>query len=269
MGSPTRAACVCALGSPRAPGHAPDEFPGRLQSAVTELPGVTRALGTAASAGGGGMVPASAEHIDEVFTALAATARLELLEVRPEPSRSGGTAAPRTVRHRVIVTPRTAPGTAAPAGRDTETRTAELLPVRIAVGDRETLAVAVRLTEDTGFLLTDRRSGAAAEVAARFLDDWWPRARPCAPDTAAAANRVIAESPTEAAVLAGLAQGLTDESVARRVGVTPRTVRRHVAAVSARFGASSRLQLGILIGRTAGSTAAGPAGSPDPAPGHG
>ncbi|MFD3326932.1 helix-turn-helix transcriptional regulator [Streptomyces sp. NPDC058701] len=54
---------------------------------------------------------------------------------------------------------------------------------------------------------------------------------------------------TEAAVIEGLAQGLTDESVARRVGVTPRTVRRHVAAVSERYGATSRLQLGLLLGR--------------------
>ncbi|WP_267243096.1 hypothetical protein [Streptomyces sp. PR69] len=45
-----------------------------------------------------------------------------------------------------------------------------------------------------------------------------------------------AESTTEAAVIAGLVQGLTDESVALRIGVTPRTVRRQQIAHDDRHG---------------------------------
>lgn len=42
-----------------------------------------------------------------------------------------------------------------------------------------------------------------------------------------------------------LAEGLTDEAVARRLGVSVRTVRTDTAATMARFAASSRFQAGV------------------------
>lgn len=223
----------------------------QLRSAVDRLSGLTQALGDTATTVDHDPLPVvSADRIDDAFASVAGAARLELLEVRPEvPRRPVTPATPRPgVHHRLIVDSRVADAVDTAAWRDTEIRTAELLPVRAVVADREALALAVGLTHDTGCLLTDRHSETAARFAARFLDVWWPRAHPYAPAATAA------EAATEAAVIAGLAQGLTDESVARRVGVTPRTVRRHVAAVSARFGATSRLQLGVLIGRSAQGT---------------
>ncbi|MCM4081122.1 helix-turn-helix domain-containing protein [Paractinoplanes hotanensis] len=46
-----------------------------------------------------------------------------------------------------------------------------------------------------------------------------------------------------------LATGLTDESVAARLGVSERTVRRTMAAVMARLGARSRFQAGLIAAR--------------------
>lgn len=43
-----------------------------------------------------------------------------------------------------------------------------------------------------------------------------------------------------------LSEGLTDESVADRLDVSIRTVRRHVADLMVVLGASSRFQAGVL-----------------------
>ncbi|MBN0046448.1 helix-turn-helix transcriptional regulator [Streptomyces actuosus] len=239
----------------------------QIRSTVDRLSGLAQALGdTPVSAGRDVPSLVPAHCIEDAFTALTRGARLEVLEVRPvasgrsTPPPAPPPAPPSGVRHRLIADPRSADAAAATAGRGTEIRTAGLFAVRALVADREALALAVGVTDDSGYLLSDPRSDAAAGFAARFMDDWWPRAHPYAPFA------VPAESATEAAVMAALAQGLTDETVARRVGVTPRTVRRHVAAVSARFGATSRLQLGVLIGRAARETTAA---APETPLGHG
>jgi DNA-binding CsgD family transcriptional regulator len=51
------------------------------------------------------------------------------------------------------------------------------------------------------------------------------------------------------ALLALLAQGLTDQTIAARLGVTVRTVRRDVADLYDRLGVSSRFQLGAAAAR--------------------
>ncbi|MER5305838.1 DNA-binding response regulator [Streptomyces lasiicapitis] len=51
------------------------------------------------------------------------------------------------------------------------------------------------------------------------------------------------------AVLAALADGLTDETAARRLGMSLRTYRRRVAALMADLGATSRFQAGVLSRR--------------------
>lgn len=44
-----------------------------------------------------------------------------------------------------------------------------------------------------------------------------------------------------------LATGLTDESAAQHLGISPRTVRRHVTGLMSRLGARSRLELGVRL----------------------
>jgi DNA-binding CsgD family transcriptional regulator len=52
--------------------------------------------------------------------------------------------------------------------------------------------------------------------------------------------------PAESELLKLLAEGLTDQAAARRLGVSLRTVRRWASELSARLGASSRFQAGLL-----------------------
>lgn len=53
-------------------------------------------------------------------------------------------------------------------------------------------------------------------------------------------------TPTQRRVLELLAAGFTDEAIARKIGVTSRTVRRHVAAVLVRLGAPTRFAAGVV-----------------------
>ncbi|WP_250008308.1 LuxR C-terminal-related transcriptional regulator [Actinoplanes sp. M2I2] len=53
----------------------------------------------------------------------------------------------------------------------------------------------------------------------------------------------------ERRLLGLLATGLTDESVAARLGLSERTVRRTMASIMARLGARSRFQAGLIAAR--------------------
>ena len=54
-----------------------------------------------------------------------------------------------------------------------------------------------------------------------------------------------------------LAQGLTDEAIGRRLGISSRTVRRRVAEIVHSLGAKSRFQAGVRAAQAGWPTAAG------------
>ncbi len=69
------------------------------------------------------------------------------------------------------------------------------------------------------------------------------RARSNCPNTVAKMPLVMPLSPRQQQVLRGLLQGLTTRQIASRLGLRPRTVLMHVAAIKARLQASTRAQL--------------------------
>src|SRR5690606_31146603 len=79
--------------------------------------------------------------------------------------------------------------------------------------------------------VTDRDAVLALRALA---ESEWDRARP--------ADDALA--PTEDTLLRLLAEGKTDSAVAARLGVSPRTVRRHAAGLMGRLGATSRFEPG-------------------------
>ncbi|MCM1965674.1 helix-turn-helix transcriptional regulator [Streptomyces sp. G1] len=52
-------------------------------------------------------------------------------------------------------------------------------------------------------------------------------------------------NPQESTIIALLAQGHTDESIAKRLGVSQRTARRIAADLMERLGARSRFEAGV------------------------
>lgn len=126
-------------------------------------------------------------------------------------------------------------------GSGAQVRTAPSLPVRLAVADRTTALIPLDAENSAAGALVVTCPGPVSALCALF-DAVWEQAsclgdRPPAPTTDPA-------TPQELEVLRLLAQGHTDESVAKRLGVSPRTARRIAADLMEKLGARSRFQAG-------------------------
>jgi DNA-binding CsgD family transcriptional regulator/sugar-specific transcriptional regulator TrmB len=128
-----------------------------------------------------------------------------------------------------------------------EVRTAPSLPLRMLVVDRTSAVLPIDPENSQVGAAVIHSAGVVAALVALF-DMVWERAVPLA-ESRQPSN---AETPTpqEMALLDLLAQGHTDEVAARKLGLSLRTVRRMMASVSARLGARSRFEAGLLASRS-------------------
>jgi DNA-binding CsgD family transcriptional regulator len=129
--------------------------------------------------------------------------------------------------------------------RGFELRTTPALPSRMVIVDRK-VAVLPMSSDDS-------RAGAvvlygkATVTAFCSLFEWiWERAIPI---NAEVGNRDDVNVALEDEALWLLSQGYTDETVAKRLGVSPRTSRRIVESMMRRLGARSRFQAGVFAER--------------------
>lgn len=92
--------------------------------------------------------------------------------------------------------------------------------------------------------LINVRQRGVVEVVTGYFEELWRRALPAAEleDLPSAERRLL---------LAELASGAQDEQIARRLGVSLRTVRRRVAELLEELGASSRFEAGVEAARRA------------------
>ncbi|ARP70704.1 helix-turn-helix transcriptional regulator [Streptomyces pluripotens] len=125
--------------------------------------------------------------------------------------------------------------------RDRQVRTAPDLPIRMIIFDRSRAVLPID-TDDAragGVVL----SGAGTVVAlCALFESVWSTATPLG---AAPKHEANGMPPQERAVLKMLAQGSTDESIAKRLGVSPRTARRIAATLMERLDARSRFEAGV------------------------
>ncbi len=131
------------------------------------------------------------------------------------------------------------------ACRGFEIRTTPALPSRMVIFDRK-IAVLPMSSDDSrkGAVVL---YGKATVTAFCSLFDWiWERAIPI---NLQMANRDDVGVSQEMEAIWLLAQGYTDETVAKRLGVSPRTSRRIVESVMRRLGARSRFQAGVFAER--------------------
>ncbi|WP_432122389.1 LuxR C-terminal-related transcriptional regulator [Streptomyces sp. S1] len=120
-------------------------------------------------------------------------------------------------------------------------RTVPSLPTRMIITDRRTAVIPVS-TEDTGaaaVLLTGQ--GTLTALCALF-ESVWEGAQPLGRAPARDAQGL---SPQEATTLSLLAQGHTDEAIAKRLGVSQRTARRIATDLMERLNARSRFEAGV------------------------
>ncbi|MEV6796559.1 LuxR C-terminal-related transcriptional regulator [Streptomyces sp. NPDC051320] len=122
-----------------------------------------------------------------------------------------------------------------------EVRTVAALPIRMIVLDREIAVIPTHGDSSLGALeLTG--DGALAAMCALF-DTFWSTATPFV-ESAVSRRDERGLTGQEYAMLQLLGQGLTDEAIAKRLGVSSRTARRIAAELMEALGARSRFQAG-------------------------
>ncbi len=124
-----------------------------------------------------------------------------------------------------------------------EARTVPVLPIRMLVVDAEIAVLPVDPDKSAAGALVVRERGIVAAVRALF-HSYWDISRPFG---APVSVGVSLDEPTrqQRAVLDLLARGMKDESIARSLGTSVRTVRRVVAELMELLDAESRFEAGV------------------------
>lgn len=143
-------------------------------------------------------------------------------------------------------------------------RLAPTLPARLQIFDRRTAVVAESADGSRpGAILV--HSEGLVNALLRLFDFAWDAAR--APFGVATAE--IGLPPQQRELIRLLARGSKDESVARQMGVSARTVRRAISELSAELGAASRFELGVKCAQLGWVEATRPAAAPGAPSGSG
>ncbi|MFG2716537.1 helix-turn-helix transcriptional regulator [Streptomyces goshikiensis] len=124
-----------------------------------------------------------------------------------------------------------------------EIRTVPSLPLHMSIADGESalLSTSAHATRQGAVLI--REPSTLVGLHALFSHLWDEGTAPAA--AATDAGEAADYSAQERALLRFLADGLTDEAVARKLGISLRSERRMISGLSERFGAHSRFQLGL------------------------
>jgi DNA-binding CsgD family transcriptional regulator len=110
------------------------------------------------------------------------------------------------------------------------------------------------------------RGAALVNAQAALYEDYWLRAVPYRQAVAESERTPLGAQ--ERAVVRLMSSGLSDDQIARKLGVHRRTVQRAVAKLMERLGASSRFEAGLKLARAIGDAddLAGPSRNRAPRP---
>ncbi|MFJ2897796.1 helix-turn-helix domain-containing protein [Streptomyces sp. NPDC087218] len=127
------------------------------------------------------------------------------------------------------------------SARGGQVRTAVTLPVRMIIMDRKIAVLPVNTSDAHTGAVVLHGSGTVTALCALF-ESVWATARPLGTLPVRDCN---GRSSQEMEVVHLLAEGLTDESIAKRLGVSPRTARRITSELMERLDGRSRFQAGV------------------------
>lgn len=131
------------------------------------------------------------------------------------------------------------------SARGAQIRTAPTLPLRMILYDRKVAVIPMDPEHSRRGALLTRSRGTVTALLALF-EQVWQRATPLGAPTQLCAGSL---TPQEQELLRMLTAGTKDACAARQLGVSVRTVRRMVAELASRLGASSRFQAGVNAAR--------------------
>lgn len=122
-----------------------------------------------------------------------------------------------------------------------DVRTTAMIPIRMLIFDNEYAIVPIEADSVAG-LITDPIVVALLHDIFGFL---WERGRP----VAAPADEGTLPGDLEVALLRELAAGRTDDAIARRLGMSTRSLSRQLSALLDSHGVQTRFQLGLVAAR--------------------
>ncbi|WP_329057950.1 helix-turn-helix transcriptional regulator [Amycolatopsis sp. NBC_01480] len=126
-------------------------------------------------------------------------------------------------------------------------RTTSIVPRRIIVFDREVAFLPPEDGDPAGGAVVVREPAVVSHLLESFDLLWHVGHRfPLLPESGADDGTGAAERELTGAILLQMAAGVKDEVIARRLGISVRTCRRHIADISTSLGAQSRFQAGVL-----------------------
>lgn len=124
-----------------------------------------------------------------------------------------------------------------------EVRTLDDQFIRVLLFDRRAAVIGVE--SDPGSAIIVREPNLIHFIAKTF-DLWWLNAAPFPLEWSNQEVADIADQLKQRIALL-LSEGLTDQTIAKRMGMSVRTCRRHIAEIMERLGAKSRFQAGCLL----------------------
>lgn len=122
-----------------------------------------------------------------------------------------------------------------------EVRTVPTLPTRMIVVDRKAAVIPVDSNHSADGAVVLTGQGTLTALCALF-DGVWNGARPLSEESRSDDQGLTDQ---QATVVTLLAAGYTDETIAKRLGVSPRTARRLASELMTRLGARSRFEAGV------------------------
>lgn len=119
------------------------------------------------------------------------------------------------------------------------------VPMKMKLADQTTAMLPLTPTGTAGALVI--RAPVIISALRDYFELLWERATPLKPERSSApADRL---TPAQQKVLELMAEGLNDDAIARRAGLSTTTVRRHIAVIMSRLSVSSRFAAGAAAQR--------------------
>jgi DNA-binding CsgD family transcriptional regulator len=119
------------------------------------------------------------------------------------------------------------------------------VPMKLKLADYSTAMLPLTAAGTAGALLI--RAPVIIAALREYFEMLWERATPLAPQRGPTPGGRV--TPAQHTVLELMAEGLHDDAIARRAGVSTTTVRRHITAIMDRLNVTSRFAAGAAAQR--------------------
>ena len=126
-----------------------------------------------------------------------------------------------------------------------QARLLPVVPMKMKLADHTTAMLPLTPTGTAGALVV--RAPVIIAALREYFELLWERATPLKASRPAVSGDRL--TPAQQAVLELMAEGLHDEAIARRAGISTTTVRRHITAIMERLDVASRFAAGAAAQR--------------------